>query len=202
MANLLRGKVNWTGFPGSPGYTVFHANPFQVEWTDGATALRNAMNNFMVAISNNLPNNVTVTPDPEVELIESTTGELINTFTTATLAGTTGTGGVAYSGPTGAVVNWRTATIRRGRRMRGRTFLVPLANACYENDGSLTAIARDDIAAAAATFIADVNTELVVYGRPTPATAANPNPAPDGVVGVVTSSSVPDMAAVLRSRRG
>lgn len=202
MVAILRGKVNWSGFPGAPGYTVFHASTFQVEFSDGATALRNAMNNFMVAISNNLPNNVMVTPEAEVEMIEDTTGELLNSFTTAPIAGTQGTGGLAYSGPTGAVVNWRTSTIRRGRRMRGRTFLVPLANASYENDGSLTAAARADIQAAADTFIADVGTELLVYGRPTPSTTANPGPHADGTTGVVTSAQVPDLAAVLRSRRG
>lgn len=194
MARLFRAKLNWTGFVGAPGYSVFHGLAFEADPTAEATSFRNAVNNFGVAISSNLPNNVSVSVDPDIEVIEDSTGILETVVSTAPVAATLGTGGVAYSAPTGAVINWRTGQIRRGRRMRGRTFVVPLASAAYENNGTLVAAARADLQSAADAFIADAGTQLVVYGRPTPLAA-------DGMNGVVTQASVPDMAAVLRSRR-
>lgn len=194
MATLFRAKVNWTGFVGAPGYSVFHARTFDSNFSGGAVALVTALNGFINGIRDNLPPVVSLRIDPEVEIIEDTTGELVDVSSQVTPASVPGTGLAGYTGPTGAVINWRTGTIRNGRRMRGRTFIVPVSSSKFESDGTLSVAARDDFQLAADALIAAEGVTIVTYGRPTE--LGN-----DGIAGDVVSASVPDMAAVLRSRR-
>jgi hypothetical protein len=105
-----------------------------------------------------------------------------------------GGGSGAYSAPSGAVLHWLTGTVRNGRRLRGRTFIVPLANSNYEANGTLAAGTITAIQNAGLALMDEATTRLVVYGRPAPNAA-------DGVAALVTGARVPDMAAVLRSRR-
>lgn len=194
MARIFRARVNWTGFSGAPGYSVFHGLAFEADPLAEATTFSQGINNFLIAIANNLPVSVSVQVDPEVEVLEDSTGTLQEVVTVPTLAATQGTGNTTYSAASGAVVNWRTDFVRNGRRIRGRTFLVPLATASYDTDGTLLPAVRTDILNAATALMDYAGMQLVVYGRPT--ILDN-----DGVSGRVTAVSVPDMAAVLRSRR-
>lgn len=194
MALLFRTKLNWTGFVGAPGYTVFHHRAFEADPTGESDQLLNALNIFIGGIRDRLPNVVNVAIDPEFEIIEDSTGVLQEVVSKVAPAAQPGTGGTTYSAPTGAIINWRTGQIRNGRRIRGRTFLVPLASSCFDVDGTLLTLARTDLAAAAETLRTAEGPQLCIYGRPTVGAA-------DGVNGEVVSSSVPDMAAVLRSRR-
>lgn len=194
MALIFRAKINWTGFVGAPGYSVFHARSFEADPANEAAQFKARVNFFAAEIAAVLPNSVTLTTDPEVEQLEDTTGTLTEVVSTPGSAPIAGTGGTTYSAPAGAVVNWTTGQIRNGRRMRGRTFIVPLALAAYEADGTIVASVRNTILTAASNLANAVDTQLCVYGRPTPLAA-------DGMNGRVTGFSVPDMSAVLRSRR-
>jgi len=93
-------------------------------------------------------------------------------------------------------VNWRTNQIRNGRRVRGRSFLVPLAGSAFEGNGTLSASTLTSLKSAADTLrTAAGTTQLGVYARPTTKDAT------DGLWAQVTANTVPDMGAVLRSRR-
>lgn len=194
MARIFRAKINWTGFVGAPGYSVFHARSFEADPTGEATAFRDALNLFINAIRDNLPPVVSLAIDPEIEVLEDTTGVLDDVVQLPSIAPVAGTGLAGYQGPTGAVINWRTGLIRNGRRVRGRTFIVPVSSSKFDTDGTLTAAARTDFQDAANALLGAAGVQLCIYGRPTPGAA-------DGVNGQVISASVPDMAAVLRSRR-
>jgi hypothetical protein len=200
MAELLRIKAAWAGFPGAPGYSVFHMRDFEGSGDVNGQALEGAekVRAFFEAIKLWLAPGVTVTSSGEVEIIEDTTGQLVDVASIATPGIVTSTASSTdrYAAAVGAVVTWRTGSVRNGRRIRGRTFLVPLAGNSYDNNGTLHADSRAAITTAATTLRATgTSPDLGVYARPTAPGAT------DGEWAVTTSFSVPDMGAVLRSRR-
>lgn len=194
MARIFRSKIVWSGFPGAPGYTVFHAHSFEADPTQEANDFAAAVGAFAVNIATLLPNNVSVLRHQEVEVLEDTTGTLETVVQVNALAPVQGTGGLNYSAPVGGVISWGSSRVRKGRRMRGRTFVVPMASAAFENNGSLTSTAQAALLDAGNKLRDHATSQLVIYGRPTPL-------ATDGESGTVETVRVPDLAAVLRSRR-
>lgn len=202
MVSLMRVTARWNGFPGAPGYSVFHLRDFDsgtggndipTAAQAGAAALR--IRGFFDAIKGILPSVATIQVSGEVEVVDSETGNLID----AVSAGVPGvvTGGITgvYASPVGAVVNWRTGSVRNGRRLRGRTFIVPMAGSQFAS-GILLPAAQTTIQTAASALADSTQTpDLFVFGRPTSSGAS------DGVAAVVTGAQVPSLAAILRSRR-
>lgn len=189
--------ARWTGFTGAPGYSAFH---FASGFLDGgligdeAEVLAARVADAFEALAPSLPTNVRISIDPEVPVIDSDTGiaQSFNTIEPPPQVSGSGTGG--YAGPTGAVVTWRTNDLRAGRRIRGRTFLVPLASVRYENNGTLTVSALTELRAFADTMIgSSLQGDFGVWSRPVGGSG--------GVFASVTSATIPDMAAVLRTRR-
>jgi len=203
MPSILRVKAKWTGFSGAPGYSVFHLRDFgtggPTETEPSATeaaAAATRVRAFFTAIGGLLPPVALVNLEPEVDLIDVATGNLIDSMPTGSGAGTSGSGTASYVASAGAVVNWRTGAVRNGRRLRGRTFLVPLSTAAFSTGGGLTGTAASTLRTAANNLASNTGSpDLCVYGRPSGPGAA------DGVIAMVTSANVPDFAAVLRSRR-
>lgn len=190
---MIRITAQWTGFVGAPGYSNFYfARGGGIIGDERQVAVRTY--NALINLQDVLPTDVTLSIASEAAIIDSDTGEAIDFLpldVDDTFSGQ-GTGG--YSGASGAVVNWRTGDVRFGRRIRGRTFLVPLAGSCYDGDGSLTTTALTDIRDFAAAMVGgDLDSELGVWSRPRNGSG--------GVFATVTGYSVPDLAAVLRSRR-
>lgn len=200
MAEILRVVSEWTGFSGAPGFTNFF---FSRDGGTGtytaadATAVVAKTRAFWTTVNTRLPSAVTVTVSPTVDILLDSNGQLQDSLTDPTATQpVTGTATGAVAGPAGAVVTWKTSTIRNGRRIRGRTFLVPLAVTSYEANGSLIAAAVADFTTAATNLSASsANPNLLIWGRPT---AALPE---SGISGRVTGFSVPDKVAVLTSRR-
>jgi hypothetical protein len=155
--------------------------------------------NFFNTIKGKFPNIVQFQVQPDVELISPSNGELNNVHSGG--AKTTITGAAAsgnFSGTTGAVITWRTGGVRNGRRVRGRTFLVPTSSILYDVDGTLNATSITDLQTAANALLATPTggLQMGVWSRPSGIGAT------DGGFHPILSASVPDMAAVLRSRRG
>jgi hypothetical protein len=180
---------------------VFHFRDFESgggvteAMAQGAVAKVRA---FYAAVGLWIPNVVKIDVQSDVPVIEDTTNEMTNVLNGGAAATVTGSAGatVKYSAATGAVVTWRTSQVRNGRRMRGRTFVVPLASNAFDVDGTLVSSSVTTLNDAATALRDGTGTgDLGVYGRPSAAGAT------DGVWSRVTGHSVPDMGAVLRSRR-
>lgn len=198
MAEILRVTINWTGFVGAPGYTNLYFRDFTAgavdqAMADGAVAKTDVWVNAWLS---SLPTTVTIGVDPTVEVIEETNGELQGFFTTVPEAPSIATAIGAYSAASGACVNWYTNGVRNGRRIRGRSFMVPLGGAGLQSDGTIDQTKLTALRTATNTFISATGSgDLGVWSRPTPGE-------PDGGVWyVVTSATIPDKVAVLRSRR-
>lgn len=185
--------ARWSGFPGAPGYTNFF---FTGDGAGGAAQeSRLRAIGFFEALRSRIPADVEVLVEPEVAVIDELTG-MTQEFIVATDAANpvlfTGAGG--YSAPSGAVVTWNTAGVANGRRVRGRTFVVPLANTAYEDDGTLTFPALNDLRDAGAAMVGTgFDSGFGIWSRP--------RSGGGGGFYEVNSYRVADKAAVLRSRR-
>lgn len=196
--DMMRVTARWTGFSGAPGYSNFF---FSSGFLDGgllgdeAQALADRVADAFRDMDILFPDPVRISIEPEVPVIDSDTGVIqsFNTISPPTVVEGSGTSG-EFAGPAGAVVTWRTGDVRGGRRIRGRTFLVPLRTFAYEDDGTLTELAMSNLRAFANTLMGgDLDGDLGVWSRPVGGSG--------GVFATVTGYTVPDMVAVLRSRR-
>lgn len=191
--DIYRITARWAGFNGAPGYSAFHfatGGGLVSDVNQVAERVRSAFG----AVSFLLPAGVTINIEPEAEIIDSDTG-IISAFEPLDPpAEVSGTGSGTYSAPSGAVVNWRTNDVRFGRRIRGRTFLVPLSSASYQSDGTLNPESLSDLNDFGNALVGgDLDSEFGVWSRPRNGAG--------GVFATATSFSVPDKVAVLRSRR-
>lgn len=208
MSDIMKVTMAWTGFTGAPGYSNFY---YKDTATTGAltnadaTTAANEVALFMDAIVTLLPPTVKLQIQSDVPVINATTGKMSYVLSTGpwgTLTGSAVAG--SYSAASGSVITWRTGGVRDGRRVRGRTFLVPLANSAYESDGTMATAALTTLQNAAAGMVSPAaNKSLVVWARPT--VTKNPDgtstTGTDGNWYQVTSGTIPDRVAVLRSRR-
>lgn len=198
---MLRATAEWSGFVGSPGYTNLYFRDFTGSGNPDLTqaqAASDRVRTFFDAIKAQLPTTVTITMRADVDVVEDTTGTMTDSFGTTPLAPVVGTASVAggYSGATGAVVTLRTSSFRNGRRIRGRFFIVPLGGTIYGPDGTLSNTPLGTMRTAATALADQTGTpDLGVWARPTAPGAS------DGEWAVCTSATIPDLAAVLRSRR-
>lgn len=191
---VYRVKLRWTGFTGAPGYTNLHFAAPTEPTQAGAQAAYDAAADFAGNIISAVPSAVSITTEGGVEVVEQTTNELMTVFSATTRTASKGlqTGGFASS--TGACIVWETGEVRNGRRVRGRTFVVPLAGVYYDTDGTLTSGVITDLQQAA-TALAGGGFSFGILARPTVTGAA------DGGFYTVSSGRISDKSAVLRSRR-
>lgn len=105
----------------------------------------------------------------------------------------TGTGAGNYAGNAGAVIHWLTTGVNQGRRIRGRTFIVPIVSAAYDATGSLSTTFITTLTTAGNVLIAANPGLINVWSRPRPGRS--------GSQFSISSCRVPDLAVSLRSRR-
>jgi hypothetical protein len=195
MPNLNRVRVNWTNFPGAPGVSTFYLDP--------TTTNMAHLKTFFNSIKDVFPNGLTTEVPNSGDVIDSATNHIVGGWigsgggTQTSIAGAN-----AYSGTSGGLVRWQTNAILNGRRLAGRTYLVPLERAQYDLNGSLAASFITLVGTAAATLIAAYAGSLVMYGPPRNAGTLGPtDPGKAAITGPVISAVIPDLAAVMRSRR-
>lgn len=185
MATLSRVRAVWQNWPGAPGYSTFY-----FDGNDSGRAA--AVQIFFDAVKAYLPIGLTVSVQGEGDIINDTDGHITGSWSETTPAVVTGTASGAYSGPSGAVIHWLTGGVIGTRRVRGRTFLVPLANA-FESNGTIGSTPLTTLGSAANGLITNPNNSLMVWVRP--------GPKGNGSSHIVSSARLPDLAVVMRSRR-
>lgn len=190
---ILRITAEWAGFRGAPGYSNFYFNGQSAdEEQPAAHAL--AVRTFFDSISASIPGGVSINIRPTADNIDETTGNIVGQVDFEAPDAVNGSATTSYSAASGAVVNWNTSSYRNGRRVRGRTFIVPLSNAAYDANGDLSSGALNRLRPAATELVTNPGpVPMVVWSRPSAGGAGDAYP--------VTSASVPDLGAILRSRR-
>ena len=199
MASMLRVTARWSGFQGSPGYSnfFFAADNDGFHNDEAADACADKVDAFFGACAALFPNVFRISTLSDVDEIDPANGQLLRTFNAGSRGAVAGTAAAnGFSGTSGAVVTWRSSGVRNGRRVRGRTFLVPTANIAYDIDGTLQASTLTTLGTAATALRTPfTNFTAGIWARPTLPGAS------DGAWFPMTSHSIPDKAAVLRSRR-
>jgi hypothetical protein len=193
---LHRLVVSWSG-PAVKGLAV------NVLHFDGTNQTAPPVPAVLAAYSNALGaygNGTTVTVPGTGDSIDDTTGQLTGVWST------TGGGSVtqpstqwASAAGVGACISWSTSLIvpaaagHRARRLRGRTFMVPLSLSMYEADGTIISGGLTILNTWAAAMRA--SGPLAVWHRPTSVTAT------DGTSAPVVGHKLSDRVAFLSSRR-
>jgi hypothetical protein len=103
-----------------------------------------------------------------------------------------------YAGGTGAVIHWLTGVIFNGRRVRGKTFVVPLA-ASADSDGTLASAVLANVQSAATALANVPSPGLTVWSKQY--STGTPPVQIGGINAPVDIAQVPDKIAILRSRR-
>lgn len=180
-------RCTWTGFLGAPGYTTLYF--------DGSASPPPTANIriWFFQMNSLFPNVVTIQVPGTGDTLDDATGLITGSWSTATPAAVTGVVAGVYAAPTGFIANHNTNGVIAGRRLRGRSFLVPAAGTAYDTNGTLTATALSAAQGASTTFLAAVTPQFVVWHRPIAHAGGSTSP--------VTAIVVPDKACVLRSRR-
>lgn len=191
---IHRLRWTWNGGTGLPGYTNFYCNSaLSQPFADATkTFLSACLSGGAIA---RFPQNVTITPDAYVDVLDEATGTLQSTVPITPPAQLLGAAAGPYAAGVGACITWITDGINEnGHRIRGRTFLVPLLSSKYGSDGTLDDTMRSEMITAAGAYLTDP-CNPIIWERPSGPGAS------DGRSHEITASSVKDRAAQLRSRR-
>lgn len=189
----LQYKVLWSIPNAGPSVTVLH---FRDQGAPNAATIPPYIRAFFAEIASRLPNDVTISFDTEVTLIDTATGQLTSAFPVESPAPVAGTHSGTWAAGAGYRLVWSTQSIRNGRRVRGSTFLVPMSGAQFDAGGKPSAAGQAAVNSAAQTMLTGLgllSTDLVVYSRP--------KPGMPGEQHVVGAGSVSDVAGTLRGRK-
>lgn len=195
MTSIDRAYVVWSNFPGGPGVSVHYAFP-----GNGVAA---KLRTFYNALAGILPINLTIQVPGSGDTIEDTTGEIVGGWSGTTPAVVVGTLNSVYTAPSGCSTRWLTGGVVRGRRLRGRTFIVPMGGTNSTQQGTWNSTTVATIQAAADALIASANPGLCIWNRPQKAvtTGPHPHPAYPGSSAQVTAAQVKSEVNILKSRR-
>lgn len=190
---VLEARAVWQVPGGGTGYSVFHARVEVGGITEAAaSAFLGKVRDLMAACKVLTPLATTISLDTEVRELDTTTGVLQSVMQVPAPAPITGGVNQQYAAPVGARIVWRTPAIVAGRRLQGRTYIVPLVMQNFETDGTLTADAMSALSAAAAAYYDEDWAEGVdpcVWSRT------------HGMLADITGHAIPDEGAILRGRR-
>lgn len=181
--------LDWGVASGSPGVNVWHMRTVVPGGTDDEIeGLMSLVEDFYTAIRGLYPIAVSISWDGTVQEVSPDPGN------SRSLDGwaMNGSASDTFLPPANCMlVNWRSGS--GGRRGRGRSFIGPLTTATQEDNGTPDETDRETLRAAAAALVSasltDLNGALGVYSRT------------DSLLRDFTSASVPNIYAVLRSRR-
>lgn len=191
----LEYRVNWSGTAVTgPGTSVFHGR-IATASTAGAAAqdFADRVRLFFGEVRGLIPTGVSWDFPGEVTELDTTTGVLEDVHAITPPSATTSSGAAGnHSRPSGARIDWLTSSITAGRRLRGRTFLVPLYSAGYDTTGTIASTTLTTLNTAAANYI-----DAGVFADCQPAVWSRTH----GVLADIVSKSITDRATVLRSRR-
>lgn len=199
MPSIHRIRAVWTGLPAGSAVSTFYAGGGTVP---NLAALQAGMANLAALI----PAIVKITIENQGDTIDDATGVLSGNWSTAAVAAIQGTGTGGYGAAQGARVKWLTEGIHNGRRLRGRTFVVPIIGGFYGANGRLLAGAVTNLQGLVNGVVGAGTNKYVVWGRPTvpknPDGSAIEGAVPSGgMSSPITAGVADDFMAVLRSRR-
>lgn len=201
MPEIAQIVTTHAGLAGLPGYTSFFFFGDPINTATVNSALTNTYN-FWNSVKPLLPTGWNASFGTDVNILDPASGDLIRVMGGTSPGSLTAAVSAPYASGIGCCVTWATAAVHGRKRLRGRTFIVPLQSAQYDSNGNIVDSSLTTIRAAAATLQGVAN--FGVWGRPRDADpdATPPVTALTGAWSAATAYSVRDKVAILRSRRG
>lgn len=189
MTSLHRVVIAWQG-PQVKGaaVTVLHFSA-----SEGGSPPVAALVSAFTAAKTMFPLGLSWTIPGSGDIINDTNGELTGVWSAAGGATVSASGAGSCPAGVGACIGWSTGGIVNGRKLRGRTFLVPLTYGVYDGDGTIEPGALGTLRTFANSIMA--SGPLAIWHRPTSAGAT------DGNSYGVVANAVRDKVAILTSRR-
>lgn len=179
--------VRWQGGRIGLGASVFHfAGTNSPTVAQGAA---NAIKAFFVSISSTIGTGISWQFDPEVRVM-SADGTLTAVIPVTAPAAQSATGGTDWTNGSGYMIRWNTASIVGGRRLLGRTFMVPAESGVFLS-GNVTGLAIGQVGTACSTLISAMaanSSPLQIWSRK------------NAITSDVTGFSVPGRPTTLRTR--
>lgn len=193
---MLRTRIVWTGVAGSPYYSTFYWNG------DGGTLAQEAQDQtiaYAAAAAGFVRTGLTMTVESEVLEVNHVTGESVTLFN---VAGSTSVGANTNQPlpfQVQALTTFGTAGFRRGRRIRGRSFLPGLTEEVNSTGVGPDELPREQIQSLYSEVLVDGLAQLVVWSRPIPPGVGEPGAT--GETTLVTSYQTNAVWSALRTRR-
>lgn len=191
----LEVTVDWsgTGITGL-GTSVFHGRTDGVATTSAAAqSLADRVRQFFFDIRGVMAPGITWTFRNEVLELDTSTGVLLSAVPVTPPITLSSTGSAAnYSRAVGARVDWNTSAVVNGRRLKGRTYLVPVSGGNLDTTGTLASSCITAVQTAAAAYC---NTGVFTSARPGVWSRTH------GILADALAGTVDDRTSVLRSRR-
>lgn len=158
---MLQYRYQWNGARIGQGLSVF--NLLGTDFTGNINAANTALRTWFNTIRTGIPDDVTITPPSEVLQINDEDGVLQDVQGLTALGSVTGQSTAAFSANAGRVVRWNTPVVVGGRRLFGRTFIVPSVGV-FNNTGNVDSTTITSDAAAHATLISSLATNGLPLG--------------------------------------
>lgn len=188
---------SWTGLQGGTGYSIFYVR--------GTLLSPSAFNTFFGSVRSLLPNAATVNVPNTGKVIDEATGKMTGVWAGGSASANTGTGGTNYPPTSGCQVKWLTGGYVNGRRVQGRTYLVPLPTSSFTTTGTIATTTTGNLFTYASTLITDLANNFVIWARPLYELDADGHPTDvikrAGTTWTVSSCLTPTKAASLTGRR-
>lgn len=190
---LFRVVIGWSG-PQIKGnaVTVLH-----YDGTNQTTPPVAGIASALASLAGALPVGVVLSVPGSGDIIDDTTGHLTGVWSSPSGTTVNASGPANCAAGVGACIEWSTGGIVNGkkgpRRLRGRTFLVPLHSSMYDTDGTISGQGLNSLKTFADNLAAAG--PLGIWHRPTTVGGT------DGSSSAVLSHNVRDKVAILTSRR-
>ena len=195
MANdMYRVRTVWNLFSGGVGLSTHYFVSTSATFA-GAQAVVDRVRDFWAALKPSILSNGTYVVQAQVDVLDYTSGALINGFTVTQRADGGSASGVNLPPATQALIRWDTGQIINGHRFRGRTYVPNLPTGVSNGNTSGTLLTNVPSAVTAINLAA--TDSFVIWHRPI-------HPGPTGSGGLirgVTAGTLQQKFAVLRGRR-
>jgi hypothetical protein len=209
MTDIYVAKLDWTGTYGHTGISrfAFVAQDGSVPTNTQRDGVLSAVMAFANTNSGGMPVDLSWQVDPIIESFDGLTGAITGELPPGS-GGTPGHGSATgnYSNGVGLLVHWKTGGMFGGRRIQGRTFVVPMESGQFTTDGHLqdeavttwTTVANDYISAMGALSLSPL-----VWGRPADVAATPKKPAHHnaGHWAPILTATIDNKPAILGRRR-
>jgi hypothetical protein len=189
---MYRYRVDWSVPGGGGGASLFYldsvAASSQADRNNAVAAIRA----FFDSMRTRAPSGVSWAFPGELATCNDSTGTVVGYSSVTAPSGVSAAGSGSYAAGVGCRIDWLTDGVLAGRRVKGRTFFVPMTASNFDSAGTIDGAALSSMQGYVNTLVSALQAlpcVPLVFSRRAPGVYA------------ITSGVIVDKDAILRSRR-